>query len=396
MTRADDIDALVARWFQTEGPPSEGLPLAVAPFGPEEIAEAIDALLSGWLTMGPRVRAFETAWAQQVGCEHAVAVNSGSSALLVLLCGLVEVGILEPGQEVVVPAVAWSTSLTSVARAGLTPVLVDVAAETLCLEGTFEQPVLAVHLLGCPSRARSPVVIEDACAAHGARVGERAVGSLGVGGAFSFFFSHHLTTGEGGLITTSDEALANACRSMRAHGWIRERSDRDELAARYPSVDPRFLFVSAGFNLRPTELMGAFGIHQVERLESYVATRNNNHRTWCTHLDSLGLPIKVFPEAAGTTHAGFAFPLLLESDAPVSRAELCGRLERQGIHTRPISGSNLARQPFFENIPGARVQGLLPVADAVHERGLFVGQSHAFGEEHLDRLARALAVALDA
>ncbi|NOY27331.1 MAG: DegT/DnrJ/EryC1/StrS family aminotransferase [Oligoflexia bacterium] len=391
-----DLRALAARWLDRDALaiPAGTLPLAVAPFDGLEIAETIATLLEGRLTMGSRVRAFERAWADQVGTTHCIMVNSGSSALLVMLSALVATGRLEPGADVIVPAVGWSTSLFAVAQAGLTPVIQDVGEDSLCLEGAHDRPVLAVHLLGCPSRATGPLIIEDACGAHGARIGGRAVGNIGIAAAFSFFFSHHLTTGEGGAVTTSDTELADACRSIRAHGWVRERSDRVAVQAAHADIDPRFLFVVPGYNLRPTELAGAFGIHQVPRLGGYVATRRANHRQWCAAVADLGLPLRVFPELPGTTHAGFAFPMLLDADAPLDRTTLCRRLEAKGIQTRPISGSNLTRQPAFSQLPRARIEGPLPVADAVHERGIFVGQSHAFGPEQLELLLDGLKAAL--
>jgi CDP-6-deoxy-D-xylo-4-hexulose-3-dehydrase len=391
MNRSDAIAQLVTQYFSMDEP-SGGLPLAVSPIEGEEIAAAIDTLLSGWLTMGKKVLAFEQAWAEAVGTKHAVCVNSGSSALLVMLTALIESGVLARGQEVIVPAVGWSTSLFTVAQAGLKPVLVDVGSDSLCLEGDWDRPVLAVHLLGCPSRATGPVIIEDACGAHGARIGDQTCGSIGVASAFSFFFSHHLSTIEGGMINTDSDEVADAARSVRAHGWVRERSDADQLAAAHPEIDRRFLFVSAGYNLRPTEITGAMGVCQVPRLDEYVAKRRKNHARWCDAVESLNLPLRVFPELPNTTHAAFAFPMLIDPAAD-ERAVVCAKLEAQGISTRPISGSNLARQPAFSRIEGARVEGPTPVADAVHERGFFVGQSHAFDDNHMDRLLEGLKTA---
>ncbi len=391
MTAKDDVRALVSRYLDIATDcPVDRLPLALPPFGAEEVEAAIHTLLGGWLTMGKQCAAFEKAWAAEVGVRHAICVNSGSSALLVMLGALIETEVLSRGDEVILPAVGWSTSLFSVAQMGLVPVLKDVDPDSLCLEGSHDRPVLALHLLGCPSRATGPVVIEDACAAHGARIGDKAVGSVGVAGAFSFFFSHHLSTVEGGMVTTDDPGVANAARSIRAHGWIRERSDALELADAHPDIDPRFLFVSAGMNVRPTEITGAFGVQQVPKLERFVQRRRANHAEWCTAIDALGLPLRVFPELPGTRHAAFAFPMLLDSDAPLGRTELCDQLESRGVDTRPISGSNLARQPAFAQVPGARVEGPLPVADAVHERGFFVGQSHGFGPAQLRLLVDAL------
>ena len=377
------IDALVAGHLAVDpmAPPSPGtLPLAMPTFGSEEVAEAMDSLLSGWVTMGRKVTAFEEAWARYVGTDHAVMVNSGSSALLVMLTALVETGRLSRGDEVLVPAVSWSTDLFAVAQAGLVPVLVDIDADSLCVEGAHDRPLIAVHLLGAASRATAPLLLEDACGAHGARVGDVNVGARGFAGVFSFFFSHTLSTIEGGMITTNDAGYADALRGLRAHGWVRERTDRATIEAAHPEIDPRFLFVSPGFNLRPTDLAGAFGIHQVPRLDAFVATRRANHARWCAAIDALGLPLRTFPELPGTTHAAFAFPMLVDVDSPLDRKALCERLESRGITTRPISGSNLARQPAFTRVPGARVDGPLTVSDAVHERGFFVGNSHAFGD----------------
>lgn len=378
---------------------SEGLPLTVVGFGAEEVLAATEVMLSTRVTMGARVRAFEAAWAARCGRAHGVMVNSGSSANLLMFAALVETGRLAPGDEVLVPAVGWSTSLFPVAQTGLVPVLVDVDPATLCIDpasaraarGPRTRAVLAVHLLGQPAPMEpfsDLLVLEDACGAHGARVGARPIGGIGHAATFSFFFSHHISTVEGGIIVTDDARLADALRSLRAHGWVRERSDRAALAAASPEVDPRFLFVSAGYNLRPTEMQAAFGLVQIGRLDAWVERRRANHAAWCALL--AGIPhLRVFPEAPGTTHAGFAFPMIVSPDAPGGRAAFSAVLEAHRIDTRPISGSNLARQPAIRHVP-ARSPVPLPESDAVHERGIFVGNSHAFGPAHGRLLSRAV------
>lgn len=393
--RAAAVEALVAAHLAVDArAPTDALPLVVPAFGAPEVTEAIHTLLEGNLTMGARVRRFEAGWAAAVGVRHSVMVNSGSSALLVALSALIECGHLRRGDEVIVPAVGWSTSLFAVAQAGLRPVVVDVDPNTLVLEGAFDLPVLAVHLLGMPAQVAAPLVIEDACGAHGATLDGRTVGGVGRIAAFSFFFSHHLNTVEGGAVTTDDDALADAARSLRAHGWVRERSDRAALEAAHPDIDPRFLFVTPGYNLRPTELAGAFGIHQLPRLPGILAARAANHASWCAAIAESGLPLQVFPAPPGRTHAAFGFPMVLRPEARIDRATLAARLEARGVSTRAISGANLVRQPAFARVPGARVAGPLPVAEAVHDRGLFVGQSHAFGPAHAELLLDALRAAL--
>lgn len=372
-----------------------GHPLTVVGFGAEEVLGAIDALLSTRLTMGERVRAFERAWAGYCDQGEGVMVNSGSSANLLMLAALVETGRLAPGDEVLVPAVAWSTSLFPVAQVGLVPVLVDVHPETLCIDPASAarartsrtRAVMAVHLIGQPAELDELgdlLVLEDACGAHGARYRGRPVGGLGLLSSFSFFFSHHLTTIEGGMVLTGDPELADALRSLRAHGWVRERTDRAALEAASPEIDPRFLFVSAGYNLRPTEIAGAFGLAQLPRLAEWVRVRRQNHADWCARVAQVP-GMTVFPEAAGTEHSGFAFPMLVDGD----RASLQRHLAAHGIETRAISGSNLARQPAMRHVP-ARMPVPLPVADRVHTDGFFVGNSHAFGPAHGDRLVAAL------
>jgi CDP-6-deoxy-D-xylo-4-hexulose-3-dehydrase len=178
-------------------------------------------------------------------------------------------------------------------------------------------------------------------------------------------------------------------RSLRAHGWVRERADRADWIARHPDIDSRFLFVSAGYNLRPTDMAGAFGRVQLKRLDAWVARRRANHAAWCAALaDTPG--VQVFPEMPGTEHAGFAFAMIVDGD----RRPLMARLEALGIETRPISGSNLVRQPAFQRLleQGAdvRIPAPLTVADRVHERGFFVGNSHAFGHGHGERLVQGV------
>lgn len=373
-----------------------GMPLTVVGFGADEVLAALDCMLTTRVTMGAEVRAFEAEWAAWCGRSQGVMVNSGSSANLLMLEGLVEIGRLKRGDEVIVPAVGWSTTLFPIVQAGLVPVIVDVHRGSLCLDPgaaraartSKTKAVMPVHLLGQAADYDygDLIVLEDACAAHGAVHSGRRIGSLGHAASFSFFFSHHITTVEGGIIVTDDPLLADAMRSLRAHGWVRERSDRADLIARNPDIDSRFLFVSAGYNLRPTDMAGAFGRVQLRRLDAWVARRRANHAAWCAAL--AGAPgVTVFPELSGTEHAGFAFPILVDGD----RRPLMQRLEAVGIETRPISGSNLVRQPAFQRLldQGAevRIPGPLGVADAVHERGFFVGNSHAFGPEHGRRLA---------
>ena len=337
MTRREQIAALVREEMASlpvESANAEaGHPLVVPPYGADEVVDALDALLSTHVTMGQRCRAFERQWAAYCGREHGVMVNSGSSAVLLMLAALVQTGKLSLGDEVLCPAVTWSTSLFPIVQAGLVPVMVDVDPRTLCIDpesaraarSPRTRAVLAVHLLGQPAEVDAfddLLVLEDACGAHGATYRGARVGGLGLAASFSFFFSHHITTIEGGMVVTQSEALADAMRSARAHGWVRERSDRDTWMSRHPEIDGRFLFATSGYNLRPTEVAGAFGLVQARRLPAWVERRRQNHAGWCARLSGL---VEVFPEAPGTEHAGFAFPMLVRGDrASLMAASMAG------------------------------------------------------------------------
>ncbi|MEY2532094.1 MAG: CDP-4-dehydro-6-deoxyglucose reductase, partial [bacterium] len=258
----------------------------MALYGADEVSAALDCLLDQQVTMGERVREFEQAFAEFMGSRHAIMVNSGSSANLLAMSVLASDRIpngLRPGDEVIVPAVTWATTISPVLQLGCVPVLVDIDADTPNRRpqdladaiSPRTRAIFPVHLLGNPidmpalmdvAAEHDLMVIEDTCESLGSTIGGRKVGSFGQFGTFSFYFSHHITTIEGGMLVTDDDELADLARSMRAHGWTRDMSNRDELEAASPWIDPRFLFVNLGYNLRPTELQAAFGLVQLGRL----------------------------------------------------------------------------------------------------------------------------------
>ena len=412
---ADDrraISEIVGKHFAAQ--PGSGdsryqLPLTARAFGAEEVEEAIDSLLTNQLTMGDKVRRFEDEFAAYVGTKHAVMVNSGSSANLLALSALMEPRAahrLRPGDEVITPAVTWATTVWPLAQLGLRTVLVDV------LPGSFTvdpeqieaaitprtRAILLVHLLGRPCEmdeimaiaARHDLaVIEDCCEAHGARYQGQSVGSFGIAGTFSFYYSHHITTIEGGMIVTDDHAVAEAVRAMRAFGWTRELADAPAHAAANPGIDPRFLFVRLGFNLRPTEIQGAFGLHQLKRLDGYVEGRRETAAWWRAAIANAELDYAVQSEAPDTRHAWFSYPLLVGGGIGLSRGEVQAHLERRGIETRPVMAGNIARQPAMAGV-NHRVQGDLPVADAIHEHGLLIGIHHGVGEAERELVVATL------
>ena len=370
------------------------LPLAVATYGVPEVVQAVESMVSFRTSMWDKTKAFEDAFGSTYGGE-AVMVNSGSSAdLLMVFANLAHSGgSLDAGDEVCLPAVTWPTHLWSVLMAGLKPVLVDVDPASLNMSvddlrrkvSSRTRAIFPVHLMGNPAdmsgileiaQETGAMVFEDCCEALGARLHGRSVGTLGRAGSFSFFFSHHITTMEGGMILTTDEELAERLRLLRAHGWSRNvRHPHLTLPDNIsPTLDPRYTFVEWGFNVRPTELQAGFGLEQLKRIPDFEEQRLRNFSKFRLLLEERGLDGALsLPEVLpGSTPSWFALPMLVNESFGLVRDELAAFLGRHGVETRPIVAGNLARHPVRRRFPEI-FTGLLPGADLVHDRGFYVG-----------------------
>ena len=371
------------------------IPLNIPTYGPEEVLEALDSLLSGWVTCGKKVERFEKLWREYLDVHQAIMVNSGSSANLLALAALRAMGKLQEGDEVITPAVTWATTVFPIAQVGAVPVLVDVDLDTYNISPeaveraitSRTKAIMPVHLLGNPCEMgpllqiasnHGLLVIEDACEAHGAEWRDYKVGSLSDVATFSFFFSHHISTIEGGMVVGALTELADICRSIRSHGWIRDMSTRERTTREYPNIDPRFLFLHAGYNFRPTEIQGAFGIHQLPRLEGFIQHRRENAAYWGRELAEFGAYIQLQEERAGTRHAWFAYPILVRHNAPFTRNDLQDFLEAKGVETRPIEAGNMAVQPAMKHI-NHRVVGSLTNAQYIHDHAFFFGNHAGIG-----------------
>ena len=348
-------------------------------------------------------------------------VNSGSSANLLALAAITNPARsvrLHPGDRVGIPAVCWSTSLWPIIQMGLVPVLLDVDPDTLnlsipSLEHALSiqplQAVMAVHVLGNSTDLdqllaivdrHDLILIEDACEALGSTHRSNWLGTLGSFGTYSFYFSHHMTTIEGGMIVARSEEDEDLLRCLRSHGWSREQSNRLAHEQASPDIDPRFLFINLGYNVRPMELQAAFGAEQLQRLPTMNANRRHNislgqqafhaHPSWRGQLH--------FPAPTpGLDPCWFAFPFLVDRDISFDRAAFTRDLLARGIDTRPIISGNMALQPALDMFRVDRSLEPFRGAQQVHDRGFFVG-AHArpIGNARLDHLVDAVLSALEA
>ena len=393
----NEINSLIKKYFDNQKeeefiPGKTKIPLAVPQFGSDEVIESVESLISTWVTMGKKVRSFESQFKDYVGQKGALMVNSGSSANLLALSALSSPNFdnrIKPGDEVICPAVTWSTSVYPILNVGAKPVLVDVDLNTLNVSPeTIEnaitprtKAIMAVHLMGNPCQTdkikqiadkREINLIEDCCEAHGAKIGNKSVGSFGVCSTFSFFLSHHITTVEGGMVLTNNDTMFDIATAQRAHGWIREMRNADEIAKEFPDVDKRFLFYETGFNLRPTEIQGAFGIHQMKKLDKFVKIRRDIAKEWNKSLNEFKDYLILPEERDGTTHSYFAYPITIKENAPFSRKEITEFLESKLIETRPIAGGNLTEQPSAK-LYDHRIDGDLSCSKIIMKNSFFIG-----------------------
>jgi len=402
-----DLKNIFDKYFKKEDINEQRIPLVSTTFGEEEIIESIKTLLSTNLTMGKKVKLFEQKWNEYME-KHSneqlcsVMVNSGSSANLMAFSILMDETVenhLKPGDEVIVPVVTWSTSIFPIVQLGLKPVFVDVDLESITISvneiekaiSEKTRAIMPVHLLGNPcnmseilkmANQHDLFVVEDCCEAHGAMFEDKIVGSFGDISTFSFFYSHHITTIEGGMICSKHGDWENLLRSYRAHGWVRDRNDRDVLISRYQDFDPRFLFVSPGYNLRPTEINGAFGIHQIEKLESFISKRIQNHKKFLEIFKPYQSYFYLPNFQNNIRHSSFAFAFIVKENPYFNVKQFKTYLENNNIETRPITGGNLSIQPGFQNLD-LRIVGKLRHADYVSKNGFWIGNHPNISESQM-------------
>jgi CDP-6-deoxy-D-xylo-4-hexulose-3-dehydrase len=327
--------------------------------GEEEIEAVTAVLRSGRTTMGEKVEEFEAAFAQRVGVPHAVMVNSGSSADL-----LIAWAAGEPG-EVIVPAVTWPTHVWAWEMAGWSVKFCDVGLlnttpELVKRKLTPKTKAISIpHLMGVPvdmdplyalAAHHDLIVTEDCCEALGSTDWSgRSVGHGADAAAWSFFFSHHMTTMEGGMVTTHNTMLVDKIKSLRSHGWTRHKDDRP------------YAFEGPGFNLRPIEVQAAIGLVQLSRLTEFMRWRYTNYGAFEAVLGEHP-EIRLVNRPLGASM--FGIPMFTKH-----RDKLADWLEENGVETRPILAGNLRNQEAFRTF----YFGKTPGADYLDEHGLFIG-----------------------
>ncbi len=368
-------------------------PLANSAWDHEEYEAIQSVIQSGMFTMGQKVAEFEKAFADYVGSRYCVMVNSGSSANLVMIGALryKSESPLLPGAEVIVPAVSWSTTYYPLYQYGLKLRFVDIDKDTLNFDlEKLEQAItpntraiLAVNLLGNPNDFnkirtiigdRDIVLLEDNCESMGATFEGKQTGTFGLMGTYSSFFSHHISTMEGGMVVTDDEEIYHILLALRAHGWTRNLPKQNRITTD-KSDDPfteAFRFVLPGYNLRPLEMSGALGLAQLRKLPMIVRERRNNAERFLQIM-------KQFPYLRTQKEIGesswFGFSMIVEPDANVSREHLISALTAAKVDTRPIVAGNFAKNEVLKWFDYT-IAGDLTNAERIDDAGFFIGNHH--------------------
>lgn len=382
-------------------------PLATSSWDQAEYDAIQRVIASDRYSMGTEVAAFEAQFARQFGAAHAIMVNSGSSANLLMTAALFYTSNpalrLQRGDEIIVPAVSWSTTYAPLGQYGLRMKFVDIDLHTLNYDldalaaavTDRTRAIMVVNLLGNPNdfdRIRSiigdrPIVmIEDNCESMGATFNGRQCGTQGVMGSFSAFFSHHISTMEGGIVTTDDEELYHVMLSLRAHGWTRNLPKFNRLTGE-KSDDPfeeSFRFVLPGYNLRPLEMSGAIGQEQLRKLPGLIAGRRANGALFQNRMRNH--PKFLIQDEIGES-SWFGFSLVLRPGAGLDRREVVRDLSAAGFECRPIVAGNFAKNPVMQHFDHD-IHGTLKNAEYIDANGLFVGNHHYPIAEAIEVLAQ--------
>jgi len=380
------------------------LPLATTTWDKEEIQAIHDVIESDMYSMGPKVAEFEQAFADFTGSKYCVMVNSGSSANLLAVAALffTKESYLQAGDEVIVPAVSWSTTYFPLQQYGLKLKFVDIDPQTLNLSldqleeaiSPETKAIFAVNLLGNPIdyqklnkliAEKDILLIEDNCESLGACLNNKQAGTFGKLGTYSSFFSHHISTMEGGMVVTDDEELYHILLSIRSHGWTRHLPEQNLVCEKSSDAFyESFRFVLPGYNVRPIEMSGAIGLAQLKKLPEIIKGRRENAAYFVDQVSNIK-GIQVQQETGESSWFGFA--LMFENTE--TRNKAVKQLSEQKVDCRPIVAGNFANNPaikFFDY----EIHNNLKQADRIEQCGLFIGNHHYDVKEQIDQVIKLL------
>jgi len=371
-------------------------PLLNQGFSVDDILQGIKILSSGQITMSKVTKNFERMFAKKVGAKHAVMVNSGSSANLLAAfagCNPMRKKRFKRGDEFLIPAVCWSTSLWPFVQAGLKPVFVDSDVETLNIDlqdlkkkiSKKTKVIVLVHVLGNTSeiekirnicKKKNIILVEDTCESLGTKYKKKYLGTFGDFGTFSFYYSHQISAGEGGMIVCNNDEDYDILLSLRSHGWARNLLKQKKYEKKYNSLDNRFIFLNSGFNVRPTEIQAGLAMNQFKRIEKIKKIKKLNHKTIITNLKknkNWRNQFEFITESKNTNANWFGLSILINKPHIKKKIKFLRYLNKNGIENRPIISGNFVNQPSFKLFKFKANKKTLIKSQEIEDRGFFIG-----------------------
>ncbi|EJW9855353.1 DegT/DnrJ/EryC1/StrS family aminotransferase [Campylobacter coli] len=380
--------------------------LASSTWDEKELQAIQDVIKSDMFTMGKKVTEFEKDFAKFVGSKYAVMTSSGSTANLIATAALfyTKNPKLKRGDEVIVPAVSWSTTYYPLYQYGLKLKFVDIDLETLnydldALSSAISDKtkmIMVVNLLGNPNDfdaindligGKDIILLEDNCESMGAEYKGSQAGTFGIMGTFSTFFSHHMATMEGGFVVTDDEELYHILLCLRAHGWTRNLPKENLVANKSDDwFSESFRFVLPGYNVRPVEMSGAIGIEQLKKLPMFLKHRRENAKLFCEYFQNH--PEFIIQKEIGSS-SWFGFSLVIRPNSKLQRKDIIKKLEENEIEYRPIVAGNFTKNDVMKYF-NYEIHGNLKNAQIIHKNGFFVGNHQVDINQEIDLLKHVL------
>lgn len=356
-------------------------------------------------TYGERVKQFENEWSQWLGAKHSLFVSSGSTANTLLVSAVKDLYKLKDGDKVLLPACTWVTNVSPIFQLGLKPIFCDInlqnysfdlnEAEHIAKIHPDIKMIFVTHLLGFPADNHKlkklfpkALIIDDICESHGCKdVEGYKYGARSLGATFSFYFGHHMSTIEGGMVSTNNTELYDLMRMKRSHGMARESMHQAKYAERYKNIEPSFLFMTDGYNFRNHEICAVLGSSQLKRLDSMIEQRRYNYEYYVTLINKF--PHLFYSHEFEDGNSSFCFPFVCKNEKITNAMKKV--FKQKGIEYRPIVSGNLLTQPFLKD-RGYKLETLrkLPNAEILHRQGVYIGNNHFVGNAHMYLLEKTL------
>ena len=385
-------------------------PLIENPYRKSDINEALKVLKSRRLTIGPVTDKFQNSFTKKLGSNFSLMVNSGSSANLLALQCLINPyrkKRLKPGDEVLIPSLCWSTSLWPIIQSGLKPKFVDIDLDSLNINlndlkkkiSKKTKAILIVHVLGnCVDmselmrivKKHNLILIEDTCESLGTKYKNKYLGTFGDFSSFSFYSSHQISSGEGGMICCKNSDDHEIIKSLRAHGWSRGLKNEKKIAAANKHLDSRFIFYNSGFNLRSTDIAASIGLNQFKDIDQFIKKRSINRDKILKIFKKKIKMMKYLSFIDANNHvkaSWFGIPILLSKK--INRNKFLKKIEKLGVETRPIISGNFLKQPSIKKYK-LNKKSNFKNSDIVNNHGFFIGlPTSAISDKNIKKLVGA-------